>query len=143
MRFHMARMGGKKCSRFQRKFRNKCCSGGGGGGGKGKNKNKKKIINKIKNNNKKKKSTINVNIKKKITSGNNGGGGGGGSGGEPKCDLCAGGSYPTKPNVVTAVLYIPGNPKCGDLYKMGRQGRIIDTLCKPMRQYFRSPCGCK
>lgn len=37
-------------------------------------------------------------------------------GGEPHCDLCTRGTYPGRPNTVTAVLYIPGNPTCKDLY---------------------------
>lgn len=35
---------------------------------------------------------------------------------EPWCDLCPDGTYPGRPNTVTAVLYIPGNPTCHELY---------------------------
>jgi len=63
-------------------------------------------------------------------------------GDEPHCDLCEDGSYPGTPNTVTAVLYMPGNPTCKDLYWMGRRGRILDRLCNPLVDFFEKPCGC-
>lgn len=63
-------------------------------------------------------------------------------GSEPKCDLCPDGSRPGKPNTVTAVLYMDGNPTCKDLYFMGRTGNILDRLCAPLQDYFYEPCGC-
>lgn len=63
-------------------------------------------------------------------------------GNEPVCDLCMDGSYPTKPNTVTAVLYIPGNPTCQDLYWMGLSGNIADYMCYPLQDYMQEPCGC-
>jgi len=63
-------------------------------------------------------------------------------GNEPTCHVCADGKFPRNPNVVTAILYMPGNPKCEDLYYMGRQGSIPDRLCNPLQDYFQQPCGC-
>jgi len=63
-------------------------------------------------------------------------------GNEPICDICLDGSFPTKPFSVTAVLYIPGNPKCEDLFWMGRAGTIPGRLCYPLQDYMQVPCGC-
>jgi hypothetical protein len=63
-------------------------------------------------------------------------------GSEPYCDLCTDGRFPGKPKTVTAVLYIPGNPKCELLYYMGRRGLIEDRLCNPVQDYLEDACGC-
>ena len=60
----------------------------------------------------------------------------------PHCDICRGGEFPGLPKTVTAVLYIPGNPTCEQLYFMGITGNIQRNLCWPMRDYFEAPCGC-
>jgi len=64
-------------------------------------------------------------------------------GNEPICDICLDGSFPTKPFSVTAVLYISDNPKCEDLFWMGRAGTIPGRLCYPLQDYMQVPCGCK
>jgi hypothetical protein len=63
-------------------------------------------------------------------------------GSEPWCDLCSNGGYPGKPNTVTAIIYMPGNPSCHQLYHMGRTGNIPDKLCNPLVDFFHQPCGC-
>jgi hypothetical protein len=63
-------------------------------------------------------------------------------GDEPYCDLCLDGSYPNRPNTVTAILYMEGNPTCHQLYHMGRTGNIPDRLCNPLVDFFQAPCGC-
>jgi hypothetical protein len=63
-------------------------------------------------------------------------------GSEPFCNLCTDGRFPGKPKTVTAVLYIPGNPKCELLYYMGQRGLIEDRLCNPMQDYLEEACGC-
>jgi hypothetical protein len=61
---------------------------------------------------------------------------------EPYCDLCVDGRFPGNPKTVTAVLYIPGTPKCELLYYMGQRGLVEDRLCKPMQDYLEEACGC-
>ena len=61
---------------------------------------------------------------------------------EPNCDVCIDGSFPKKPHTITAVLYLPGNPTCEDLYYMGRTGNIPSRLCYPLQDYMVDPCGC-
>jgi hypothetical protein len=61
---------------------------------------------------------------------------------EPYCNLCVDGRFPGNPKTVTAVLYIPGNPKCELLYYMGRRGLIESRLCNPMQDYLAQACGC-
>jgi hypothetical protein len=63
-------------------------------------------------------------------------------GSEDWCDLCADGGKPSNRNVVTAVLYMEGNPTCIQLYHMGRKGRILNRLCNPLQDFFDVPCGC-
>ena len=60
----------------------------------------------------------------------------------PKCTLCHSGQFPEKPTTLTAILGIPGNPTCRDLYYMGIKGQISDQLCNPMQDYMDAPCGC-
>lgn len=60
----------------------------------------------------------------------------------PKCTLCHSGQFPQKPTTLTAILGIPGNPTCRDLYYMGEKGQISDQLCNPMQDYMDAPCGC-
>lgn len=61
---------------------------------------------------------------------------------EPICDICPDGGFPDIPSTVLAILYIPGNPTCGILYEMGKQGLIEDRLCNPIRKYLFEDCGC-
>lgn len=63
-------------------------------------------------------------------------------GDEPLCDVCKDGRYPGIPTTVLAILYIPGNPTCGQLYEMGKRGLILDRLCKPIQKYLFEDCGC-
>jgi len=65
-----------------------------------------------------------------------------GFGQEPICHICADASFPKSPNTVCALLYMPGNPTCRDLYYMGRRGRILDRLCNAAQDFFQAPCGC-
>jgi len=59
------------------------------------------------------------------------------------CEVCyKDNSFPSKPYTVTAILYMPGNPTCEDLFYMGRQGSIPDRLCYPLQDYMQGPCGC-
>jgi uncharacterized surface protein with fasciclin (FAS1) repeats len=61
----------------------------------------------------------------------------------PACDLCKSGTYPKKPNTLTAVAYIQGNPTCADLYWMGREGALPPAFCYPIQNFMEEPCGCK
>jgi len=59
------------------------------------------------------------------------------------CEVCyKDNSFPSKPFTVTAILYMPGNPTCEDLFYMGRQGSIPNRLCYPLQDYMQGPCGC-
>lgn len=58
------------------------------------------------------------------------------------CNLCLDGSLPTIPNALTAVVGIPGTPTCKDLYWIAKRGNIEGRMCRPMQNYFQSPCGC-
>jgi hypothetical protein len=58
------------------------------------------------------------------------------------CSLCHDGSFPKKPYTYAAILGIQGNPTCEDLYWMGLVGAITDQLCKPLQNYYDTPCGC-
>jgi hypothetical protein len=60
----------------------------------------------------------------------------------PRCDLCHDGAFPSKPHTVTAVLGIPGNPTCEELYWLARRGHVTDQMCKPLQDYMDEPCGC-
>lgn len=63
-------------------------------------------------------------------------------GDEPWCDICTDGSFPTIPHTITAILYMKGNPTCGDLFWLGRSGRIPDRICAPLVDWAVDPCGC-
>lgn len=58
------------------------------------------------------------------------------------CNLCANGQFPSKPYTLTAVLFLPGNPTCKDLYFMGLSGNIPNRLCTPIQDFMATPCGC-
>jgi hypothetical protein len=59
------------------------------------------------------------------------------------CEICKNGGFPGTPSTVTAVLYIPGNPTCGQLYEMGQNSQIPSRLCKPIRaSILQADCGC-
>jgi hypothetical protein len=65
----------------------------------------------------------------------------------PYCDLCKpgdgpNGQYPLKPNTITAIAYVPGNPSCADLYWMGRTGNLPAAMCYPLQNFMLEPCGC-
>jgi hypothetical protein len=60
----------------------------------------------------------------------------------PVCELCHGGKFPEKPRTITAILGVPGNPTCEDLYCMGQKGQITTQVCAPMRNFMDCPCGC-
>lgn len=61
---------------------------------------------------------------------------------EEYCDICKSGDFPGRPETVTAILYMEGNPTCKELYFMGRSHNIPTRLCNPIRGYFQEPCGC-
>lgn len=75
-----------------------------------------------------------------------------GRGPETICNVCVGESgddldwekfpYPTTLYVVWAVLYIPGNPDCQELFWRGALGYIPNRLCYPLSLEMREPCGC-
>jgi hypothetical protein len=65
-----------------------------------------------------------------------------GRGSNPECPICHYGVEPTKPNTVTAVLGMKGNPTCKQLDLMGKAGQITTKMCKPMQDYMDIPCGC-
>ncbi|GAX26953.1 hypothetical protein FisN_9Lh257 [Fistulifera solaris] len=46
------------------------------------------------------------------------------------------------PNSLTAVATIPGTPTCGDLYWIAKNGNLEERMCRPMQNYFATPCGC-
>lgn len=58
------------------------------------------------------------------------------------CDLCRDGSFPRNPTTITAILGMPGNPSCRDLYWLALRGNIEDRICRPMQNYYEVPCGC-
>lgn len=58
------------------------------------------------------------------------------------CNLCFNGEPPGKPYTITAVLYLPGNPTCKELYDMGQEGKIDQAICYPLQLYMQKPCGC-
>lgn len=135
---------GSQCSKFQRRFKSRCCGLSGGSTiniGRGSssiiskiNKNKNSIVTKKKN------GHVNVNIGNSIS--NNSVTKKCPNPGNTKCNLCKNGGTPRNRNVVTAVLYVPGNPKCIDLYDMGKRGCLPGHICEAMQYYMKSPCGC-
>ena len=48
-------------------------------------------------------------------------------GNEPWCDICPGGGYPTK-NQILAIRYMQGTPSCKTLYEMGRRGLPVNDI---------------
>jgi hypothetical protein len=60
----------------------------------------------------------------------------------PSCPVCHYGVSPKKPNTVTAVLGMKGNPTCLELDQMGRAGQITTKMCAPLQDYMDQPCGC-
>jgi hypothetical protein len=58
------------------------------------------------------------------------------------CNLCASGKFPGKPTTIVAVLNHPAVSTCRDLYWRGQKGYFKDSLCRPLRNYYKTPCGC-
>jgi hypothetical protein len=58
------------------------------------------------------------------------------------CDLCANGNYPSKATTVVAVLDYPLVSTCRDLYWRAQKGYFEDRICRPLRNYYVTPCGC-
>lgn len=59
----------------------------------------------------------------------------------PICHLCITGEYPQQTSMVINLLYV-GSGSCKQYYIAGRQGKIIPTLCDPLRYFAQKPCGC-
>lgn len=58
-----------------------------------------------------------------------------------RCDLCAGGSYPTATGMVINMLYV-GPGSCTQYYEWGQKGWIQNHLCSALQHFARGPCGC-
>jgi hypothetical protein len=58
-----------------------------------------------------------------------------------RCDVCRGGSYPSKVSMVLNFLYM-GLGSCKQYYIKGREGKIPDHLCSVVQYYAWDPCGC-
>jgi hypothetical protein len=58
------------------------------------------------------------------------------------CDLCANGNFPAKPTTIVAVLDYPLVSTCRDLYWRAQKGYFEDRICRPLRNYYATSCGC-
>jgi hypothetical protein len=64
-----------------------------------------------------------------------------GYGPNPSCDICPGGGYPTA-NQVLAILYMPGNPTCQQLWHLAKKGYVPQRICNPLQDFCIRVCGC-
>lgn len=60
----------------------------------------------------------------------------------PFCNLCANGRYPLRPNTISTIHGVAGNPSCANLYCLSRRGHIPKDICRPMQDFMDIPCGC-
>jgi hypothetical protein len=58
------------------------------------------------------------------------------------CDLCAAGNFPGNPTTIIAVLDYPLVSTCRDLHWRAQKGYFEDRLCRPLRNFYVTPCGC-
>lgn len=59
----------------------------------------------------------------------------------PACNICRDGDYPYKTSMVINFLYI-GEGSCAQYWRYGKEGRIANHMCAPVKYFSYEPCGC-
>lgn len=58
------------------------------------------------------------------------------------CYICTGQSYPKNPSAQIQSNFFSGKPTCGNLYDMGMNGQISDSVCSQIQASYQEICGC-